>query len=240
GSFLDTHVLRDLENPGLDKPIAEWPDFEPFAHQAKLNRDIKQEKRNLEAVVHAEKKGMQLKTLIGVGLIGLLAAAAGGWWMRERSNTERELAVQRDSAVVVDESAGLATADPKKQGGGPGGRLASGGNYPAVSGGGSCEAAIARYNEEFTIGGGSGKPDLTAGAYGAVLNRGSYLNSCGVPSNMSVNICAAVQNGRAVGVTVTTSPSNPGIASCVASQVRGLGFPAHPRMDVARTSFAAQ
>ena len=57
---------------------------------------------------------------------------------------------------------------------------------------------------------------------------------------MGVNICAAVQNGRAVGVTVTTTPSNPGIASCVAAQVRGLGFPAHPRMDVARTTFAAQ
>lgn len=239
GSFLGTHVLRDRENPGLDKPIDEWPEFQPFAHQSKLNRDIKQEKRNLEAVVHAEKKGMQVKTLIGVGLIGLIAAAGLGWWMRERSNTERELAVQRDAAVAVDEVAGLATADPKKVGG-PGGMRASGGKYPAVSGGGSCEAAIARYNEEYTMGGGTGKPDLTAGAYGAVLNRGSYLNACGVPSNMSVNICAAVQNGRAVGVSVSTNPSNPGIASCIASQVRGLGFPAHPRMDVARTTFAAQ
>ena len=90
------------------------------------------------------------------------------------------------------------------------------------------------------IGGGQGKPDLTAGQYGAVLNKGSYLTSCGVPSNMAVNICAAVQNGRAVGVTVSTNPSNPGIASCIAGQVRGLGFPANPRMDVARTTFAAQ
>src|SRR5690606_36120830 len=64
GTFVGSNVLQDRENPGLDKPIDDWPDFQPFAHQAKLNRDIKQEKRNLEAVVHAEKKGMQVKTLI--------------------------------------------------------------------------------------------------------------------------------------------------------------------------------
>jgi hypothetical protein len=87
--------------------------------------------------------------------------------------------------------------------------------------------------------GNNGPPDLTAGAYGAVLNKGSYLNSCGVPSNMTVNVCAAVQNGHAVGVTVSTSPSNPGIASCIAGRVRGLPFPSHPRLDVARTTFAA-
>lgn len=90
------------------------------------------------------------------------------------------------------------------------------------------------------MGGNNGPPDLTAGAYGAVLNKGSYLNSCGVPPSMAVNICAAVQNGRAVGVTVTTDPPSPGIASCVAGQVRSMGFPAHPRLDVTRTSFAAQ
>jgi len=38
---------------------------------------------------------MQVKTLIGVGLIGLIGAAGGGWWMRERSNSERALAVVR-------------------------------------------------------------------------------------------------------------------------------------------------
>lgn len=242
GSFLGTMILRDHEAPGMDRPIDEWPDFQPFAHQSKLNRDIKQEKRNLEAVVVAEKKGMQFKTLIGVGLIGLIAAAGLGWWMRERNNSAKELAVERDGAVVVDEADGLSSKDPKKQGGGPGSgaRPSGGGSFPQVSGGGSCEAAIAKYNEEYTIGGGTGKPDLSAGAYGSVLNKGNYLNACGVPSNMGVNICAAVQNGRAVGVSVSTNPSNPGISSCIAAQVRGLGFPAHPRMDVARTSFAPQ
>jgi hypothetical protein len=241
GSFLATHILRDSESPGIEKPIETWPDFQPFAHQAKLNRDIKQEKRNLEAVVVAEAKGTQMKTLIGIGVVGLIVAAGAGIWMRERSNTDKELAVERDGAVAVDGVQGLGKDDPKKPGGGVGGpRPGGGGNLPQVAGGGSCEAAINSYNEQYTIGGGQGKPDLTAGQYGAVLNKGSYLNSCGVPSNMAVNICAAVQNGRAVGVSVSTNPSNPGIASCISGAVRGLSFPANPRMDVARTTFAAQ
>ena len=103
----------------------------------------------------------------------------------------------------------------------------------------SCESAQARYVEEYKMGN-NGPPDLTAGAYGNVLNRGTYLNACGVPPNMEVNVCAAVQNGRAVGVTVSTRPSNPGIASCISGAVRSLPFPSHPRLDVARTTFAAQ
>lgn len=54
---------------------------------------------------------------------------------------------------------------------------------------------------------------------------------------MQINICAAVQNGRAVGVTVTVKPNNAGIASCIAGGVRGLSFPSHPKLDVTRTTF---
>ena len=80
-------------------------------------------------------------------------------------------------------------------------------------------------------------PDLTAARYGSVLNRGSYFAHCGVPDHVAVHICAAVQNGRAVGVTVRTKPSDRGLERCVAAAVRGLAFPSHPRMDVTRTTF---
>ena len=52
-----------------------------------------------------------------------------------------------------------------------------------------------------------------------------------------VDICAAVQRGRAVGVTVVTRPANGRVQSCVARAVRGLRFPSHPKLDVARTRF---
>jgi hypothetical protein len=56
---------------------------------------------------------------------------------------------------------------------------------------------------------------------------------------MSVSICAAVQSGRVVGVTVSTSPGSERVRACVARAVRGLTFPSSPRLDVARTRFDA-
>jgi eukaryotic-like serine/threonine-protein kinase len=240
-SFHAEHALRDsISNE--ERQLKDWEEFAPFAHHAKLNREIVQEKRALEAVVSAEKKGTQYKALIGGTIIAVAAAAALGLWMRDKKNRERELAVQSDQALSVDVDGGLGAGKTPGGGGGvpgPGGVNVGAGNHPVLGGGMSCEGAQARYVEDYSKMGAGVPPDLSAGAYGAVLNRGGYLNSCGVPSNMEVNICAAVQNGRAVGVTVSTRPSNPGISSCVAGAVRGLGFPSHPRLDVTRTTFAA-
>jgi hypothetical protein len=241
GSFTGDHALRDTYS-SEERFIKEWDEFAPFATHTKLNREIVQERRDLEAVVVKEKQGSQTKALIGAALVGILVAGFLGLWLRERRSREKELVVHGDTAMTVDVDAGLGAGAKARPGGGGravGGPAPGGGSYPVLSGGGSCEAAQARYVEEYKLGGGNGPPDLTAGAYGAVLNKGSYLNACGVPSTMSVSVCAAVQNGRAIGVTVTTSPSNPGIASCVAGQVRGLPFPSHPRLDVARTTFSA-
>jgi len=238
GQFVGTQVLRDsfLRE---ERPIQDWEEFASFAEQAKLNRDIVQEKKALEETVQKERQGTQYKALIGVALMGVIAAGGAGWWYRQRQNKERELAVQgRSEQVVVDVKSGLAAGKQGGPGGAGGPRPGGGGNYPMLAGGMSCEAAQARYVEEYKMGSDT-PPDLTAGAYSSVLGRGTYLNACNVPSSMTVNVCAAVQNGRAVGVTVTTSPSNPGVASCVAGQVRGMSFPAHPRLDVARTTFAA-
>ena len=117
-----------------------------------------------------------------------------------------------------------------------GGRLPVAGGFPALPGGMSCEGAQAKYVEEMKMGE-KGQPDLTQGQFAAVLNNGAYLNACGVPASTEVHICAAVQNGRAVGVTVTTNPPNSGAASCVAAKVRGMSFPSNPKLDIARTSF---
>jgi len=126
-----------------------------------------------------------------------------------------------------------------KKGGASGARvLGSQGGFPMLAGGQSCESAQGAYVEEMRIGQ-RGQADITAGQYGALLNSGSYFAGCGVPDSMSINICAAVQNGKAVGVTVTTSPPNGRVASCVNASVRRLNFPSHPKLDVTRTTFAA-
>lgn len=104
----------------------------------------------------------------------------------------------------------------------------------------SCEAAIASYQEEIRIGGAAAPPDLSRAQFASVLENGSYFAHCGVPDAMSVDVCAAVRNGRAVGVSIRTDPGNRAIQACIARAVRGLAFPAHPRMDVTRTRFGAQ
>jgi hypothetical protein len=235
-SFVGENTLRDtLTND--ERNIEAWDDFALFAHQAKLNREVKQERKALEQVVVKERSRNQWKILAGVTLVAVIAAGAGGFWMRERNRAINEEKVHADEVSNIDSDAALSANKAGGKAGG-GGRLGGGsGSYPQISGGGSCEAAIAKYTEDYSAQG--VPPDLTAGAYQGVLGNGSYLNSCGVPNNMSVSVCAAVQNGHAVGVTVVTNPSNPSIAGCIRGQVAGLGFPSHPRMDVVRTTFAA-
>ncbi len=48
---------------------------------------------------------------------------------------------------------------------------------------------------------------------------------------------AAVQNGKVVGVTVTTEPRDARINACVRRAVTSLRFPRSPGLDVTRTRF---
>ncbi len=238
-AFAGEHTLRDLVSRE-EKPISDWDAFAPFAEQAKLHRDIAHERRALMDVVHAERTGTQTKAIVFGALLVVFLAGAGGLWVRAKARREQELAVHGDTAISVSAEGSLSAAKGAGRVNGGGTRGGGSGNYPTLGGGLSCEGAAEKYTIEYNMmSGDDTKPDLTAGAYGAVLNRGTYLNSCGVPNNMDVNICAAVQNGRAVGVTVTTRPPNGGIASCISGQIRGMSFPSHPRLDITRTTFAA-
>lgn len=243
GQFAEGHLLRDTFG-NEERPIKDWDEFSPFANQAKVNREIAHERKAVEVATAVEKKSTRAKSAVAVAVVALLAGVGVAVWISERGNHDREVEVQADLGSTVDVDGGLGAGQKTgaiKMGGGTQ-RVASadGKNIPVISNRGSCESAIAAYSEEYKIGNDGAPADLGAADYGAVLNRGSYLSSCGAPSSMEVNVCVAVQNGRAVGVTVNTSPSSPGVASCIAGQVRGLSFPSHPRMDVARTTFAAQ
>jgi hypothetical protein len=105
-----------------------------------------------------------------------------------------------------------------------------------TSDGTTCEEARDRYVEEMDMRSGAA-PDLTAGDLGDVLNNGGYLAPCAVPTTSHVQICVAVQQGAAVGVTVALDPSDPDAELCVAQAVRALSFPSNPKMDVATVRF---
>ena len=69
------------------------------------------------------------------------------------------------------------------------------------------------------------------------LSEGHFLVSCEVPETTAVELCVAVIDGRAKGVTVTMVPGNIPMSDCVADQIRDIEFPEHDLVSVARTKF---
>ncbi|MES1186622.1 MAG: hypothetical protein ABUL60_22605 [Myxococcales bacterium] len=103
----------------------------------------------------------------------------------------------------------------------------------------SCEAAIARNNEQLTIGGPRAAPDITREAYASILQNGRYLSACSIPERTVFEICAAVRDGRAVGITIVSNPPSPALNSCVRKAVGRLKFPQNSKLDVTHTRFDA-
>jgi len=233
-SFTDEdHVVDSVD--GQRAALADWPQFALFAEHAKRERQLKQRQKDIVKVAALEKKSTRSKTLVGVLIVLGLLAVGGAWYTATSGERDDSVAIAEDEATNVETDGALSIKGKKKARR----RAGSAGGIPIVAGGQSCEAAMDSYNEEKSMGE-QGQADLTEGQYGRVLNGGGYFSHCGVPFSMNVNICAAVQNGRAVGVTVTTQPSDAKKAACIASAVRGLSFPTHPKLDVTRTRFAAQ
>lgn len=236
-SFVGEDLVRDTV-AGTEQTIGDSPDFAPFAHHSRLHRQQKEEKAAIQRVVAAESRSTRGKAFFGIAVVGVLLAASGAWFLTQRGARNDEIVVHEDTAANVEADTGLNV--PTKKGGGSGKKVVgTSGAYPLLGGGLSCESAQNAYVEEMKMGS-RGQADLTAGQFQSVLGRGTYFSHCGVPNNMTVNICAAVQNGRAVGVTVRTTPPSPQHQACVAGGVRRLSFPSHPKLDVTRTTFAAQ
>ncbi len=234
-TFVEQDIIRDALSKE-ERSIKDWDEFAPFAEHAKLHREVKAEKEAIERVVVQETRSTRGKAFIGIAVVGALVVAAGIWFLTARGKRSDEIAVQAESLSNVEVQGDLKSS--KKAGSGGGARVVGkSGGFPILGGGQSCESAQAAYVEEMSVGGPRGQADLTAGQYGSVLNRGSYFGHCGVPDNMGISICAAVQNGRAVGVTVVTKPRDRRTESCIAAGVRGLSFPSHPKLDVSRTNF---
>jgi len=108
---------------------------------------------------------------------------------------------------------------------------------------GGCEEAKVAYLKECQDRP-AGCADKTKSAgtvsYGAVLNQGTFLNTCNSPASTAVKVCAAIRGGRAVAVTVTVNPGDNRLATCIGKAIQSITFPSSPGMDVASTVFAAQ
>jgi hypothetical protein len=229
----DDRLIDSLD--GRHAPIREWPQFAQFADHAKRTRELAQRQKDIVKVAAQEKTGARGKTVIGLLVLVAILGTAGAWYSATSDERNDRVQIQGDEATNVETESSLSIKGKKKarrKGTGAGG-------IPTISSGQSCEAAMDAYNEEKSMGQ-QGQADISAGQFGRVLNGGGYFSHCGVPLSMNVNICAAVQGGRAVGVTVSTQPNDPKKEACITSAVRGLSFPSHPKLDVTRTRFASQ
>lgn len=227
-TFAATDLLRD-ESTGETRPIEGWESFAPFAAHAARHREIVQEKKAVVQLEQAERKAGAAKFIVGGALLVALVAV-GGVFVAKRVGLRKEAADLADdpSALDLDVDGGIG-GKKRAAGGGRGG----GGGFPA---GLSYEAALASNNQEIAMGAKSG-PDLSNAQLEAPMRNAAFISSCGAPDSMKVTVRVAVKNGRAAGVSVYTTPPNPGVSSCIDRHVRGLSWPSNPKMDSFTTSY---
>jgi hypothetical protein len=106
----------------------------------------------------------------------------------------------------------------------------------------SCEQARDAWAEDAAARG-IDVPDASAdeiAAFGAVLNKGTYLNPCEVPPTVGIVLCVAVLQGEARGVTVKLEGGTKQQGECVAHEAAKLTFPVRDVMSIAKTTFSAQ
>lgn len=234
--FVGKDILRD-ELTGGSKSIDEWEEFAPFAQHARMHRDIAQEKKEVAIVEKAEKKAGAAKFVIGI-MATVTLLSVGGYFIYKQVGSRKDGGDLSDDPSAVDLSGGgsLKGGAAGKGKGGAGGKGGPGGGGGFV-GGMSYEQAIATNNQEISMGGPKGGPDLTDAQLSAPMRNAAFISGCGAPESMKVTVRVAVKNGRAYGVSVYTNPPNPGVAACVDRHVRGLGWPPNAKMDSFTTTY---
>lgn len=230
--FKGDDILRD-ELTGVSKTIDEWEEFAPFAEHARLHRDIAQEKKEVSIIEQKEKKAGAAKFIIGALLASTLLGV-GGWFIYKQVGSRKDTTEVTDDPSALDLSEGGGLKGGKKTGG-RGGKGGGGGG--GFVGGMSYEAALAANNQEINMGGPKGGPDLTDAQLAGPMRNAAFVSACGAPDSMKVTVKVAVKMGRAVGVSVYTNPPNPQVASCIDRHVRGLSWPANPKMDSFTTTY---
>lgn len=232
--FVGKDILRD-ELTGGAKTIDEWEEFAPFAQHARMHRDIAQEKKEVAIVEKAEKKAGAAKFIVGI-IMAVALIAVGVVFVIKQVGSRKDGGDLSDDPSAVDLSHGGSLKGGKKAAG-AGGRGVVGAGGAGFVGGQSYEQALATNNQEISMGGNKGGPDLTNGQLEAPMKNAAFISGCGAPDSMKVTVKVAVKNGRAWGVSVYTNPPNPGVAACVDRHVRGLGWQPNAKMDSFTTTY---
>jgi hypothetical protein len=101
----------------------------------------------------------------------------------------------------------------------------------------SYESAISGNREQISIGGGADAPDLSDAQLAGPLRNATFVGGCGAPDSMHVTVKVAIRTGRAVGVSVYTSPPSAQIAACIDHSVREIAWPVNAKLDSFVTTY---
>lgn len=102
--------------------------------------------------------------------------------------------------------------------------------------GASYESALGGNNQQIHMGASSGA-DLSDAQLSGPMNDTTFIDECGAPEDMGITVKVAIRMGRPVGVSVATSPHSANVANCIDHHIRGLSWPASPKMDSFVTTY---
>lgn len=213
-SFTREDLLVDTHT-GSKTPIKDHPEFSRFAHHAHLKREEVAEQKAVVVAEKREKAAAGAKTTIGIlAVAGVIAVIVVVALQIKKSRDEAAKRKEDEAALQIAGEGSIAgkKKDPPKVAGGGGG---GGGGY----GGKSYEDALKNTVSDM-------EADMLSTKECAAPIGGDIAGGCGL--NGSATAKVVVKNGRAVGVTVTTDPSQPAVNSCMAGRISGLSWRSVP------------
>ena len=171
------------------------------------------EAKEVVALEKSEKTTGGAKLILGILAVAAVAGVVGFVVYRIRGKAAAEEALKRDLEAQTLAGEGSISVNgkvkPKWTGGGGGG--GGGAGYGGKGYDDALKNTVSDYDAE----------TLSTKECAAPVG-GGIAASCGL--NGSARASILVKNGRAVGVTVTTDPSQPGVNSCMAGAIQGLSW----------------
>lgn len=245
GEVLEQNLLFNMAS-NEKKPLAEYPDFQPFVQQYRIRRDEKEHAVALDRSKKDEKRSNAAKFAILAVSIGAIVLIGGSYLLNRRAANVRKkheadlAALYESGQVQITGTAGILKIPTRS-----GARGSKSGSHSSGGGFGSYEDAMNQALELGDATKGGGERQLTSGDVAGVMNRelnrmfgcvGEELRRGGKLGNVGIDI-AILGSGKVAGASVHAGSA--AFQRCISAKVQNVHFPSFPapRMG-ARYSFS--